>query len=469
MARLLVVEDEGAIQLALSGLFRREGHEVEVACDGAEAIERLRAEAFDLVLTDLALGRGPSGLDVLEASREIRPEAPVVMITAHGSEKLAVAAMKAGAEDYVPKPFDNDELRLVVARALERTRLAREHRLLLERIGRDIGFERLIGSGEAMRRVFETIEKVAETDLTVLVRGESGTGKELVAQALHHRSPRRERPFVAVNCAAISRELVESELFGHEKGAFTGADARRVGRFEAAAGGTIFLDEIGDMALETQAKVLRVLQERSFERVGGTKPLEVDVRVVAATHRDLEACVRQGRFREDLYYRLRVVEISLPALRERPEDIPLLAERLLEQLAARLDRPRRRLSQAALTRLARHTWPGNVRELRNALEQAAVLAPGETIDEADLQLLVGAPSPRATREGEATASFAEARRRANEAFEREFLLRALRAHGGNISRAAEAIGMVRQSLQQKIRELGLRAEDWGAERKGDQA
>ncbi len=237
------------------------------------------------------------------------------MITAHGNEKIAVEAMKNGAEDYVPKPFDNDELRLVVRRALDRTRLEREHRLLKERIEKAYGFGSIVGSGPEMDRVFETIKKVAETDLTVLIRGESGTGKELVAQALHHRSARRDRPFIAVNCAAISRELVESELFGHEKGAFTGADRQQRGRFEAAAGGTIFLDEIGDMPLETQAKVLRVLQERVLERVGGVTPIALDVRVVAATHRDLEALVEEGKFRSDLYYRLKVVPIELPPLR----------------------------------------------------------------------------------------------------------------------------------------------------------
>ena len=293
-ARILIVEDERAIQLALSGLLRREGYEVEVAGSGEEALEKLAAAPCDLVLTDLALGRGASGMDVLKGAKRLRPETVVVMITAHGSEKIAVEAMKNGAEDYVPKPFDNDEIRLVVQRALERTRLQRENRLLLEQVQKQYGFENLIGTGPAMQRVFATLQKVAETDLTVLVRGESGTGKELVAQALHDLSPRRQRPFVAVNCAAISRELVESELFGHEKGAFTGADARRQGRFEAADGGSILLDEIGDMPAETQAKVLRVLQERSFERVGGSKPIDVDVRVIAATHRNLEDEVAQA-------------------------------------------------------------------------------------------------------------------------------------------------------------------------------
>jgi len=306
-----------------------------------------------------------------------------------------------------------------------------------------------------MRTIFSQIQKVAETDLSVLVRGESGSGKELVAQAIHQRSPRAERPFVAVNCAAISRELVESELFGHEKGAFTGASARRIGRFEAASGGTIFLDEIGDMPLETQAKVLRVLESRSFERVGGNRPIVADVRVVAATHRDLEAEVARGRYREDLYYRLKVVELVVPPLRERLEDLPSLVNRFLEQLASRLKRDERRISARALARLAEHTWPGNVRELRHAIEQAAVFAPGDAIEEADLRL--GAPlDPRGASDAGSTTSFSEAKRRAVDDFERRFLTNALARHGGNISQTADAIGMARQSLQQKLKELGLR-------------
>jgi DNA-binding NtrC family response regulator len=466
-ARLLLVEDEAAIRLALSGLLRRQGYEVDLAESGERAIATLRERPYDLVLTDLALGPGPSGMDVLRAARSEHPETPVVMITAHGSEKVAVEAMKLGAADYVPKPFDNDEIRLVVARALERTRLERENRWLRERVDREFRFESLIGSGEAMRRVFDTIRKVAETDLTVLVRGESGTGKELVAQALHQRSARAKGPFVAVNCAAISRELVESELFGHEKGAFTGADARRKGRFEAAHGGTILLDEIGDMARETQAKVLRVLQERRFERVGGSQPVEVDVRVVAATHRDLESEVRAGRFREDLYYRLKVVEIAVPPLRERLEDLPFLVDRFLVQLAERLGREKKPLRPEALRRLAEHPWPGNVRELRNVVEQAAVLASGEAIEVADLRLPAPSPGATATPGAGAALGFAEAKRRTVEDFERNYLLAALRQHGGNVSRTAAAIGMVRQSLQQKIRELGLRSEEWGGGSNGN--
>jgi DNA-binding NtrC family response regulator len=465
-ARILVAEDERAIQLAIRGLLRRDGYEVELADTGEAAIRKIQETPLDLVLTDLALGQGPSGMDVLRFAKQHRPEAAVVMITAHGTEKIAVEAMKLGAEDYVPKPFDNEELRVVVRRARERPRLQRENRMLLERIERDFGFENLIGSGPAMKQVFETIQKVAETDLSVLIRGESGTGKEGVAQALHQRSSRRARPFVAVNCAAISRELVESELFGHEKGAFTGADARRVGKFEAAHEGTIFLDEIGDMPTETQAKVLRVLEEKSFERVGGNRAVEVDVRVVAATHRDLEEEVREGRFREDLYYRLNVVEIAIPPLRERVEDIPALAERFLTQVAERLGREKKMVDADALASLARHPWRGNVRELRNAIEQASVLAPGQVIGVGDLRLGALEAGAAAAAQPDAVPTnlpFRDAKRSVVESFERSYLVQALRAHGGNISRTAESIGMVRQSLQQKIRELGLRSDDWNGD------
>jgi DNA-binding NtrC family response regulator len=456
-AKILVVEDEHAIRLALKGLLRREGFDVELAEDGDMAVERLRSEVFDLVITDLALGRGKTGMDVLRAAKEARSETAVVMITAYGSEKIAVEAMKAGADDYVPKPFDNDELRVVVARSLERHRLERENRLLREQVQRDYGFDQLIGAGEAMRRVFETIQKVAETDLSVLIRGESGTGKELVAQALHSTSSRRDRPFVAVNCAAINRELVESELFGHEKGAFTGADRRRIGRFEAAEGGTIFLDEIGDMSPETQAKVLRVLEERQFERVGSTETIDVDVRVVSATHRNLEAEIEAGNFREDLYYRLKVIELELPPLRERIEDFGALSARFLQHVAERLDREEKVLGGPALARLARHGWPGNVRELRNVLERAAVLAAGSEITEEDLQL--DAPREMPIRPSQSPGlSFADAKRETVESFERQYLSKALRENEGNVSRTAGSIGMVRQSLQQKIRELGLSAD-----------
>ena len=458
-ARILVVEDERAIQIALTGLFKKQGYEVVVASSADAAIVAIQNDSFDLVLTDLALGKGKTGMDVLHACHDERPGTPVILITAHGSEKLAVAAMKAGAADYVPKPFDNDEIRLVVERALDRTRLEREHRLLLDRVHREHGLGAMVGTGAAMRAVFETIQKVAETDLTVLVRGESGTGKELVAQALHERSRRSARPFVCVNCAAISAELVESELFGHEKGAFTGADARRVGRFEAASDGTIFLDEVGDMPLGTQAKVLRVLQEKTLVRVGGGTSVRVGVRVVAATHKDLESEVRAGRFREDLYYRLSVIPILLPPLRERPEDLPALTSRFLSAVAERLDRKPMPIEAAALARLARHAWPGNVRELKNVLERAAVLAAGASVTEADLALDPKVkPAISASAKSIEALPFAEAKRHLIEDFERTYLLAALKRNDGNVSRTAESIGMVRQSLQQKIRELGLRSD-----------
>jgi len=463
-ARVLIVDDERAIRLSLTGLLEKEGYDVVAAASYDEALAAVEA-GVDLVLTDLALGKGGGGLEVLRAAKQQREGTPVVMITAHGSEKVAVLAMKAGADDYVPKPFDNDEIRLLVGRLLHQSRVAREHELLLARVERDYGGGAIVGRGPAMRGVLDTVLRVADTDLSVLVRGESGTGKELVAQALHQRGGRARRPFVAVNAAAIHRELVESELFGHEKGAFTGASARRIGRFESADGGTIFLDEIGDMPLETQAKVLRVLEERRIERVGGVRSLEVDVRVVAATHRDLEAEVKRGRFRQDLYYRLRVVEVVLPPLRERIEDVPALAERFLEKAAARLGRPKRSLAPSALAALGRYAFPGNVRELRNVIEHAAVLAEGERIEASDLRLDGAGPVGAVATSGQGS-SFADAKKRAVEEFERAFLLKALREHDGNVSRTAEAVGMVRQSLQQKLRELGIRAAEIADETEG---
>ncbi|MET0151755.1 MAG: sigma-54 dependent transcriptional regulator, partial [Candidatus Binatia bacterium] len=300
--RVLIVDDEKAMRLALKSLLAKEGYDVDAAESGEEALRRIGPGSFHVVITDLSM-KDVDGMEVLEHARRVDPDTAVVMITAHGSEKVAVAAMKQGAADYLPKPFDNDELRVLVRRVMENARLKRDHRRLLEQVqGAFAG--QIVGRSPAMQRVFETIDKVADADVTVLVRGESGTGKELVANALHYKSPRRAKPLVKMNCAALSRELVESELFGHEKGAFTGAIARREGKFEAADGGTLFLDEVGDMPLETQAKLLRAIQEKEFERVGGNQPIRVDVRLIAATNQDLEEATRAGRFREDLYYRI---------------------------------------------------------------------------------------------------------------------------------------------------------------------
>ncbi|HXJ32710.1 MAG TPA: sigma-54 dependent transcriptional regulator [Candidatus Eisenbacteria bacterium] len=459
--RILIVDDEKAILVALRGLFTKEGYEVETASSGEEAVRKIEAGSFHVVVTDLSM-EGISGMQVLERARAVDPDLAVVMITAHGSEKAAVQAMKLGAADYLPKPFDNDELRVVVRRAMEGALLKRDHRRLVEQVAGAYGFEQLIGASPAMRRVFETIARVADTDVTVLVRGESGTGKELVANALHYRSPRRARPLVKMNCAALSRELVESELFGHEKGAFTGAVARREGKFEAADGGTLFLDECGDMPLETQAKLLRAIQEKEFERVGGNQPIKVDVRLIAATNQDLEAAVKAGRFREDLYYRLRVIELVIPPLAERREDIPLLVDRFLADAAARFGRPVKPLTADALRACVAHQWKGNVRELKSAIEQALLLAPGDEIATTDLFTVPeGAAPPAVPPSNGDGRSFRDAKERVVAAFERDFILQALRRHGGNITKAAEDVGMYRQNFQQKMRELGITAEDAG--------
>src|SRR5262252_6046421 len=414
--RILIVDDEKAILVALRGLFGKEGYEVDTASSGEEAVRKIETDRFHVVVTDLSMD-GITGMQVLERGRALDPDLSVVMITAHGSEKAAVEAMKRGAADYLPKPFDNDELRVVVRRVMDTVALRREHRQLLARVQETYGFEQIVGRSPAMRRVFEVIDRVADTDVTVLVRGESGTGKELVANALHYRSPRRSRAMVKMNCAALSRELVESELFGHEKGAFTGAVSRREGKFEAADGGTLFLDEVGDMPLETQAKLLRVIQEKEFERVGGNQPIRVDVRLLAATNQDLEAAVRAGRFREDLYYRLRVVELVIPPLAERREDIPLLIDHFLKDAAKRFGRDVKPLTGDALRACLLHQWKGNVRELRSAVEQALLLAPGAEITAADL---FGRPAPETPTPSE-PGTFREAKERIVEAFERDFL------------------------------------------------
>ena len=469
--RLLIVDDERGIVVALKGLFTKEGYEVETADSGEQALEKFKAGFFDVVITDLSM-KGMDGLQLLKRIRELEPNTAVLMITAYGTQRIAVDAMKAGAEDYLPKPFDNDELRLKVRRVMEIQLLRRAHNRLLEQVRLETGvFENMIGRSRAMMTVFEAIEKVAPTDVTVLVRGESGTGKELVARAIHFRSPRARKPIIAVNCAAFARELVESELFGHEKGAFTGAVARREGKFEAADGGTLFLDEIGDMPLETQAKLLRVLQERQFERVGGNQPLTVDVRIIAATNQDLEAGVVQGRFREDLYYRVKVVEIRVPPLRERREDIPQMVQHFIQDACRRFGLPEKQLAPAAMRACVEAPWRGNARALKSTLEQAVILSSAAEISADELFSRsspdsVHAPAERALAtkphaEGAIATTFREAKEKFVEQWERDFFMGALRATGGNISRAAERAGMYRQSFQQKMRELGISPSDIG--------
>ncbi len=460
MSVILVVDDERAIGIAIRRLLSGLGHEVDTATSADEALAQLAQRTYHLVVTDLSLGAA-SGLDVLRAVKSRSPETAVVVITAYGSERVAVEAMKQGAADYVPKPFDNDELELVVGRALEGVTLRRDLKLLQEHVSGAYAFENIVGKSAAMQRVFDVVRKVADTDLTVLIRGPSGTGKELVANAIHWRSPRRSKPFVKVNCAAFARDLVESELFGHEKGAFTGATSAREGKFEVADGGTLLLDEIGDMPLETQAKILRVLQEREFERVGGNRTLPVDVRILAATNQDLEARVRDGRFREDLYYRLNVVTVALPPLAERPEDLPLLIERFLRAAAERLRRPQRTLAPAAYRALVAHAWPGNARELEHAIEQAVALASGPEIVVDDLPAALRATPVEAMAGAEPGAmTFRDAKQRLVEDFERRFIGEALARHRGNISKAAEEMGMYRQQLQQKLADYGIDAESY---------
>jgi DNA-binding NtrC family response regulator len=485
IGRLLIVDDERGIVIALKGLFTKEGYEVETAGSAEEALAKVKIGLFHVIITDLNM-KGMNGLDLLRAVRQLDPECSVLMITAYGTQRIAVEAMKAGAEDYLPKPFDNDELRIKVRNVMEKQLLRRAYDRLVEQVNLDSGrFAEMIGQSPAMRRVFETIDKVAPTDATVLLRGESGTGKELVARAMHSRSPRANRPFVAVNCAAFSHELVQSELFGHEKGAFTGALARREGKFEMADSGTLFLDEIGDMSLDTQAKLLRVLQEKRFERIGGNQSLAADVRIIAATNQDLEAMVADGRFREDLYYRIKVVELRLPPLRERPADIPPLVIHFLKEARERFSTAPKTLTTEALRACVENPWRGNVRALKAAIEQAVILSLGNEITPADL--FGGSPLeavPKVTREVDARAnqvrmpvdsppaiadevSFREAKEQFVAHWERDFFVNALKATGGNISRAAERAGMYRQSFQQKLRELGINVQELGLKPEGE--
>jgi DNA-binding NtrC family response regulator len=458
---IVVIDDERTIGLAIERLLGARGYDVEALQSGEQAIERLQRAAAHVVITDLNLGQ-MSGMDLLRWIKTHAPETAVIMITAYGSEKIAVEAMKLGAADYVPKPFDNDELELVVGRVVEGMNLRRDLRLFQEQAAGAYRLENLIGQSTAMQRMFDIIRKVAPTDLTVLIRGPSGTGKELVANALHYNSPRRSRPLIKVNCAAFSRELVESELFGHERGAFTGAITAREGKFEVADGGTLLLDEVGDMPLETQAKILRVLQERELERVGGNRTIKVDVRILAATNQDLELRVQNGTFREDLFYRLNVVPVTIPPLRERREDLPPLIEHFLAAVASRLGRPAKALSANAYRALLAYEWPGNVRELEHAVEQAIVLASGDEIQLGELPAaLRGAmpasvPSPADESAGDG-AGFKESKQRVIEQFERRFIAEALARHHGNISKAAEEMGMYRQHLQLKLSEYGIDA------------
>src|SRR3954465_3947878 len=385
MGRILIADDHDALRRGLARGLTEAGHEVDEASNGNAAIERLHDSHFDIVLSDLRMG-GSDGLDVLRTTKALHPTTAVILMTAFGSVTTAVEPMKAGAFDYVQKPFEIEEMEVKIDKALEVRRLKHEIEYLRGTQQDIYEFDKIVGSSAALQKVLDIVKKVAKSNTTVLIRGETGTGKELIAGATHHNSLRTSRNFVKVNCAALQENLLESELFGHEKGAFTGADKQRIGRFEQADGGTLFLDEIGDMSPSTQAKILRVLQEHEFERLGGTRTLRVDVRLVAATNRDLAGMVQAGQFREDLYYRLNVVSIEMPPLRERKDDIVPLATTFIRRFSGELKKKIEGLDPDAQKLLIRYNWPGNIRELENTIERAMLLTEGRAIGGTDLRL-----------------------------------------------------------------------------------
>jgi DNA-binding NtrC family response regulator len=460
MESLLLVEDKNELRAMLRKALERGGYAVEEAPDGAAAIQKIRAKRHLLVITDLKLP-GASGLDVLRATKNADATIPVILLTAFGSVEEAVTAMKEGAFDFLQKPVDLDHLKLLVQRAARQQEMLRENLLLREEFAARYGFPRIVGEHASIREVSQQIQRVAGTDSTVLLLGESGTGKELFARAIHYVSPRREQPFVALNCAAIPEGLVENELFGHEKGAFTGAGARKVGKMDLAHRGTLFLDEIGELPLAIQAKLLRVLEERRFERVGGTQSIEVDVRIIVATNRDLRRLAEQKLFREDLYFRVAAVPLTIPPLRERGNDVLLLAEHFLAKFSREFTKPGLELSEDAKERLHSYRWPGNVRELQNTMERAVILADGLSIAGDALQLPSSRPDPESLPDGMLPEAFSwegsleEVTTRAVGHVERVVLESTLRDCKWNKTRAAERLGVSPKTLLAKIRSAGL--------------
>jgi DNA-binding NtrC family response regulator len=472
---VLLVEDKDSLRVMLRRALEAQGHAVLEAHDETEAVQHLRQSRPAVVLTDLKLPAG-DGFGVLRAAKELDPELQVVVMTAYGSIQDAVMAMKEGAMDFLAKPVDPDHLILMVERAIAQRRMLAEYMLLKEEMAERRGAPRIIGEDPQLRQVWQQLHRAAGTDATVLLQGESGTGKELFARALHALSPRADGPFVAINCAAIPETLLETELFGHEKGAFTGAAARKPGRFEMAHRGTLFLDEIGDLSLALQAKILRALEEKRFERVGGTSSLHVDTRVVAATNRNLKAGVAAQQFREDLYFRLSVFPIMIPPLRARVGDIPILARHFVERFCREVTKPTLKLAPAAVDELCDYAWPGNVRELQNCIERVVILCDGDTIYPRHLNLSFGAPRGRASeatpaehgridgRDGAPTAAadpwtqidlsgtMGDAVRRVTVAVERRKVEQAMREAAGNKERAAEALQISYKALLQKLRE-----------------
>jgi two-component system nitrogen regulation response regulator NtrX len=450
MPSILIVDDEPGVRSALSGVLRDEGYDVDAVDSGEAALERLATQWYDVVVLDVWLP-GMDGLATLSRMRERQIDAQVVIISGHGNIESAVRAIKMGAFDFVEKPLSLEKTVLVVRNALRQHRLEAENQALRAKVD---AHHTMVGESYGMVKLREQVAMAAPTNGRVLIFGENGTGKELVARNIHQMSRRRTGPFVEVNCAAIPEELIESELFGHVRGAFTGAVADRRGKFELAHGGTIFLDEIGDMSLKTQAKVLRVLQEQVMEAVGGSTRIRVDARVLAATNKDLPAEIRAGRFREDLYFRLNVVPIFVPPLRDRQEDIPLLADHFMAMLAREYGRRPKTFDPDALVALQQYSWPGNVRELRNLVERLMIMVPGERISARDISFLdVGAitAADTATRQPAQIGPLHDAR----DQFEREYILRALAAQQGNISRTAEMLGIERSNLYRKMRGFGI--------------
>jgi len=447
---ILVVDDDQAHRTMLSTLLGGWGYAVEEADDGSRALAKVHERSYDLVLMDVRMVE-VSGLEALPEIKSFNPAIPIIIMTAYSSVETAVEALKKGAYDYLSKPLDFDELKLAIERAMDHSRLKEENRALKESLGVGFNTGDIIGRSRAMLELLETVALVAPTEATALIVGESGTGKELIASAIHLNSPRRDKPFIQLNCAAITETLLESELFGHEKGAFTGADRRKEGRFRLAHGGSIFLDEISEMSVAMQAKMLRVLQEKELQRVGGEEVIKVDVRVMAATNRDLRELITGGGFREDLYYRLNVVTLSVPSLRERRDDIPLLAQHFLKMFAEKNRKHIKGFTPQAMDRLVRYDWPGNVRELMNAVERSVILCRGEYIPESDFPLSV-----RETVAPEEDSVGAELLADLPlEEVEKVTILQTLESAGGNKSETARRLGITRRTLHKKLKKYGV--------------
>jgi two-component system response regulator HydG len=451
---VLVVDDDSAHRTMLRTLIDGWGYAVSEADDGSTAVEKIKETAFDLVLMDVRMVK-VSGLEALETIKALNPSIPVIIMTAFSSVETAVKALKQGAHDYLTKPLDFDKLKLTIDRAMEHTRLKEENRLLRETLGQQFDSQNIIGRSPAMLKLLETVSQVAPSEATVLISGDSGTGKELIAGAIHFNSLRKNGPFVKINCAAITETLLESELFGHEKGAFTGADRRKEGRFSQAHGGTLLLDEVSEMSLMMQVKLLRALQEREFNRVGGETTIQVDVRVIAATNKNLKDQINAGAFREDLYYRLNVVELEVPPLSHRKEDIPLLARHFLEIFAAKNRKEIMGFTPKAMDNLIHYDWPGNVRELMNAVERAVVLARSSYLDVNDFPFMKDSLTENDQKDSINTDALMLQGETPLEEIEKTAILKTLQAADGNKSEAARRLGITRKTLHKKLKAYGV--------------